>query len=265
MNKPNGVRIQKYLSDRGITSRRKAEVWLKAGFISVNGQKVTVLGTKVNPSRDEVTIDPAAYRRAPHQYFLFNKPKGIVTVNAERGEKEIRHIVRLPRGVTPVGRLDKDTTGLILLTDDGVAARRIMDPDFGHEKEYEVTFYDAITEDALRRLSQGMVLFGERTKPIKITRIDQTKVRMILQEGRNRQIRRMAYKVGFPVKDLKRVRLLCFEIGDMPEGRLMPLTKEEVQVLYEELKMDKRSRSFHKPKNPGKELPLSYPEKKKRY
>ena len=232
------VRIQKYLSEKGITSRRNAEAWLRAGLISVNGQVVTELGTKIDPDKDVVTVAPSALQKQYH-YFLFNKPKGIVTVNPHPGEKAIGDIVKLPEGVSPVGRLDKDSTGLILLTDDGVAARRIMDPQFDHEKEYEVTFCNAVTDEALQKISEGMMLFGERTRPIQVARLTRSKVRMILTEGKNRQIRRLGEKVGFQVKEITRVRILDLTLKGITSGQLKELSRQEAGLFLKLIELNR--------------------------
>ncbi len=234
------IRIQKYLSEKGITSRRNAESWIASGFISVNGTVVTEPGTRIDPDKDTVTIAPEALKEELH-YYLFNKPKGIVTVNPHPGEQAIGDIVELPNSVVPVGRLDKDSSGLILLTNDGVVARRIMDPAFEHEKEYEVLFHTKITDEALEQISQGMVILGERTRPVLVTRLGPARARMVLTEGKNRQIRRMCDKVGFPVKELKRVRLLSFHDTGLIPGKLKELKPDEVQELYRTLELTFRT------------------------
>jgi 23S rRNA pseudouridine2604 synthase len=232
------VRIQKYLSDKGIVSRRKAEVWIAAGYVYLNGEKVTVPGTRFDPSKDKITIDPKAKQSQNLVYFLFNKPRGIVTVNAQKGEKEIKDIVKLPEGVVTVGRLDKDSSGLIFLTNDGVVARRIMESQFEHEKEYEVRFNKEIPDSTLGSICKRESMFGEKLKPIKIYRLSKFSIRVILQEGKNRQIRRLCESSGYPVKKLKRVRVLDFELGGLSQGELHQLTEKEVKHLYKFLKID---------------------------
>jgi 23S rRNA pseudouridine2605 synthase len=233
------IRVQKYLSEKGIVSRRKAEQWITAGYIFINGEKVTTLGTRLDPEKDRLTIDPRATAATQYHYFLFNKPEGIVTVNPAPGEKAIKDIVDLPADVVPVGRLDKDSSGLILLTNDGVAARRIMAPLFAHEKEYEVIFYGPVTDAALNQIAKGMVLFGKKTRPVRIKKVGPDRVYMTLTEGKNRQIRRMGEKVGFPVKALTRVRLLNFTIDDIPQSSLHELHGKELEELYRILKLDR--------------------------
>ncbi|HEY1407005.1 MAG TPA: pseudouridine synthase [Spirochaetota bacterium] len=247
------IRIQKYLSEQGIASRRKTEEWIEMGMVYLNGEVVTELGTRFNPDTDKVTLDPAIRQTEEYFYYLYNKPAGIVTVNAQGEESEIRDIVKLPKGVVPVGRLDKDSSGLILLTNDGVVARRVMDPDFEHEKEYEVTFAKPFTAEAAKMISKGVYLFGKKTKPIKIDRLGPFKVRMILREGKNRQIRRLCEMAGIPVKKLKRIRILDFWLDDLPKGRVRLLSKVEVRKLQQMVGLDADRTSFHEPhKKKGK-------------
>ena len=234
MGEQGALRIQKYFSDKGIASRRKTEEWISKGYIYLNGEKVTEPGTRLDPTRDKVTLDPKA-KEEVRQYFLFNKPLGIVSVNAQAGEREIKDIVRLPPGVVPVGRLDKDSTGLIMLTNDGVVARRLMEPKFEHEKEYEVSFFKPITDEALEKLSSGLFLFGEKTKNVKIKRLGAYRIRMILKEGKNRQIRRLCEQVGYPARRLIRVRIAGFELNNMKLGQIKQLSKKEIGLLYKML------------------------------
>lgn len=233
------VRIQKYLSDKGIASRRKSEEWIADGLVSLNGEVVSEPGVKFDPRKDKLTLDPSIRQTENYEYYLYYKPTGIVTVNAQEGEEEIKDVIRLPSGVTPVGRLDKDTSGLIMLTNDGVVARRIMDPDFEHEKEYEVSFFTPFTEEASREVQKAIYIHGKKTKPAVINRLGKYRIRIILTEGKNRQVRRLCEQAGYKVKKLKRVRLLNIELGDLAKGRLRQMKKAEVKKLYEQLGIDK--------------------------
>lgn len=236
-----GIRIQKYLSDLGIASRRKSEQWIAAGLVSINGEIVTEPGRRFDPSVDKLTLDPSIMEKENYVYYLYHKPVGIITVNAQEGEQEIRDIIKLPEGVVPVGRLDKMTSGLIFLTNDGVAARRIMDPDFDHEKEYEVSFFSPITDEAAKKLEDGMYLRGEQTKPVKVSRLGQFKARLILKEGKNRQVRRLCEQNGYPVRKLKRVRVLNFLLGDLAPGKIKQLNREEIEKLFSAIGLDRKS------------------------
>ncbi|GBR73073.1 23S rRNA pseudouridine synthase F [Candidatus Termititenax aidoneus] len=232
------IRIQRYLSEQGLASRREAAAWITAGYVSLNGQKVTDTGAKMVLGVDTLKIDKPA-RYAPKYYFLFNKPLGIVTVNAQKGEREIKDLVKLPKGVVPVGRLDKDTGGLIFLTNDGVVARRIMDPVFYHEKEYEVTLYKPISDKALLNLEQGVYILGQKTRPAKTKRLGGYKFLLTITEGKNRQVRRMCEAVGCPVRLLLRKRILNFHLGELKPGQLKELSNNEKTVLFKTLDIDR--------------------------
>jgi 23S rRNA pseudouridine2605 synthase/23S rRNA pseudouridine2604 synthase len=248
-----GMRIQKYLSEQGIASRRKSEEWIEMGLVYLNGEPVTEPGIRFDPSKDKVTLDPAIRQTEKYYYYLYNKPAGIVTVNAQPGEVEIRDALKLPKGVVPVGRLDKESSGLLMLTNDGVVARRLMEPSFEHEKEYEVTFGEPFTEEASQKIQKGMYLFGKKTKPIRIKRINKYTVRMILQEGKNRQIRRMCEMTGYRVKKLKRVRILNFWLDNLPKGRTHELSKAEVLKLYSAIGLDGNRTVLHESRKPRHE------------
>ncbi len=244
----NTIRVQKYLSEKGIASRRKAAEWMELGLVLLNGEPVTDTGARFDPSKEKVTLDPAIRQTEDYKYYVFNKPVGIVTVNAQAGETEIRDIVKIPAGVVPVGRLDKDTSGLIMLTNDGVVARRIMDPAFDHEKEYEVSFYEPFTEEAANLIRQGMNILGKKTKPVKIQRTGRYMVSMILKEGKNRQIRRMCEQAGYHVKKLKRIRILNIFLDDLPKGRMRELKKVEVKKLLDLLKLSADRTASYEPR-----------------
>ncbi|MDR1998253.1 MAG: rRNA pseudouridine synthase [Candidatus Margulisbacteria bacterium] len=228
------IRIQKYLSEHGLASRREAAEWIARGYVLLNGVKVADTGAKMDGTRDRIVIDPRA-GAAPKYYFLFNKPLGIVTVNAQKGEKEIKDIVRLPPGVAPVGRLDKDTGGLIFLTNDGVAARRIMDPAFYHEKEYEISLYRPISDAALHRLERGVYILGQKTRPAQTRRLGGYRFTLTITEGKNRQVRRMCESAGCPVKTLIRRRILNFQLGNLKPGQLKELSRLERTELFSAL------------------------------
>jgi pseudouridine synthase len=187
---------------------------------------------------DTLKIDKKAHEK-PKYYFLFNKPLGIVTVNAQKGEREIKDIVKLPKGVVPVGRLDKDTGGLIFLTNDGVVARRIMDPAFYHEKEYEVTLYKPVSDKALLTLEHGVYILGQKTRPAKTKRLSGYKFLLIITEGKNRQVRRMCESIGCPVKLLLRKRILNFQLGQLKAGQLKELSNNEKIALFKILGLDR--------------------------
>ncbi len=229
-------RLQKILSARGICSRRKAEEFIEKGLIKVNG-KTAELGQKADPEKDKIEVDGEVIEaRKDLIYYVLNKPKGIVTINAEREAQEtILDILpkKLQGKIFPVGRLDKETSGLLLFTNDGVLAYRLTHPKFDHEKEYEVITVREITDGALSKLKKGMTISGSKTKPAKIKRLSQNKFTIALTEGKNRQIRRMCQKVGCPVKDLKRIRIMTLKDSKLKEGEVCELSKKEKGALLE--------------------------------
>jgi pseudouridine synthase len=230
------VRLQKFLSMAGVCSRREGERLMAAGRVQVNAETVTRLGAQVDPERDRVRVDgrPVALETT-HVYVLLNKPKGYVTTCHQPGEKVVTDLVDLPQRVYPVGRLDKDSTGLLLLTNDGRLHHRLSHPGFDHEKEYEVSVERPIPEGALRHMAKGMPLMGIRTREAQVVRCAARRFRITLKEGRNRQIRRMVRKVGHQVTDLKRIRLSNLTLGKLPEGSWRHLSASEKQRLLKEL------------------------------
>lgn len=244
-------RIQKILSARGIASRRKAEEYITAGLVKVNG-KVAKLGQKADPETDEITVDGKVIQeRQEMLYYVLYKPVGVETSNVTRShvpgsafdeeehatrneaetrnEKTVRDLLpeHLRGKIYPVGRLDKDSEGLLLFTNDGVLAYRLTHPKFEHEKEYEVETVEPIFEGALWKLRHGIKLEGELTKPTRIEKKDHNKFTVLLTEGRNRQIRRMVQKVGSEVKTLKRTRIMTLSDPELQPGELRPLTATE--------------------------------------
>ena len=237
------VRLQKYLSAAGFCSRRRGEDLIRQGRVSVNGQTVSQLGTRIDPAADRVAVDgtPIAWQPEPI-YIALNKPEGYVTSCDHPGEKTVVDLVALDQRVYPVGRLDKDSTGLLLLTNDGRLHHRLSHPSFDHEKEYEVSVARPIAADALNRLAAGLPLMGRRTRPAAVQKLSDRRFRIILKEGRNRQIRRMVGKVGHRVVTLKRTRVACIRLGGMEKGRWRYLSESEIKGL-EELTKEKGPRA----------------------
>lgn len=227
-------RLQKILSARGIASRRKAEELMRAGVVLVNG-KPAVLGQKADPEVDRIEVKGGGVEaHQPLHYYLLYKPVGILTSSQLRREKDTVASLLPPhlRGlVHPVGRLDKDSEGLLLLTNDGVLAYRLTHPTFDHEKEYEVITQEAMTDGQLRRLGNGMVILGERTKEAAVKRLGDRRFSIALTEGKNRQIRRMVEKVGGRVARLKRVRIVTLRDKGLLAGKLRPLAESEIRTL----------------------------------
>ncbi len=225
-------RLQKILSARGIASRRKAEEYITAGLVKVNG-KVAKLGDKADTAFDTVEVDGKVLQdRAEMLYYVMNKPEGVETTNLD-GEEAKTQTVRdlLPTAlqgkVFPVGRLDKDSSGLLLFTNDGVLAFRLTHPKFDHEKEYEVTTDRTIEPIALKKIAEGFEMDGSMTKPLVCRKVAPNQARVTLTEGKNRQVRRMFQQVGFTVKGLTRVRIMTLEDPALKMGTIRALTEEE--------------------------------------
>ena len=228
--------MQKFLSGAGICSRRKGEEYIKAGWVKVNGKIVTALGVKVDPDQDVVEVDSDAIKsKTAPIYIALNKPRGYVSSCYQQNEKIVLDLIDISERIYPVGRLDKDSTGLLLLTNDGHLHHRLPHPSFNHEKAYEVTVAKPLPEGALRKLADGLPMMGARTRPARVKRISARRLRIILQEGKNRQIRRMIRKVGNQVVALKRIRIANIELGSLSIGRWRYLTKREIDALLKAL------------------------------
>ncbi|MBR5901603.1 pseudouridine synthase [bacterium] len=228
------MRLQKYLSEHGICSRRRAEEHILAGRVRVNGETVTVLGTKVDPEKDLVEYDQEVVETPQKlRYVILNKPYGIVTSCLQKGEVTIKDLVDAKERLFPVGRLDKDSVGLVLLTNDGTLAYRLMHPKFLHEKEYVVDTEDPVTEGMLEKIAKGVKIEGVLTAPCKVTKIGPRRFRIVLKEGRNRQIRKMVSKVGTEVVKLERIRIENVRLGSLPQGAWRDLNFEEEYELFQ--------------------------------
>ena len=226
------VRLQKFLSTAGVCSRRRAEDLIRDGRVRVNGKVVVELGAKADPQADRVSVDGEAVQPAQRMiYIALNKPRGYVCSCRHPGKKIVLDLVDVPERVYPVGRLDKESTGLLLLTNDGRLHQKLSHPSFDHDKEYEVVVERPISDGALRRMAEGMPILNTRTRPASVQRIGERRFRIVLKEGRNRQIRRMVSRVGNEVVELKRLRVSHIRLGRLPEGRWRYLTEPEVQPL----------------------------------
>lgn len=228
------MRLQKYLSTAGVCSRRKGEEMIQEGRISVNAVVVSEPGIKVDPDLDMVEVDGKVIRhRQKLIYIAVNKPKEYVTSCSQKGEKIVLDLVDIPERIYPVGRLDKDSTGLLLLTNDGRLHHQLSHPSFDHEKEYEVTLVKPIPDGALNHMARGVPMMGTKTRIARVKRISARRFRIVLQEGKNKQIRRMVRKVGNQVADLKRIRIANVKLGRLPLGAWRHLTKTELKRLLQ--------------------------------
>lgn len=226
------MRLQKFLSSAGFCSRRKGEEYIKDGRVKVNGIIITVLGTQVDPQNDRIEVNQTLVKAEQKKiYIALNKPREYVTSCDHPGEKIVLELVDITHRIYPVGRLDKDSTGLLLLTNDGRLHHRLSHPSFDHEKEYEVTVASHISDSALIHLEKGLHVLGTITRPAKVKRLSSKRFRIILKEGRNRQIRRMVGKMGGRVMALKRIRISNIRLGTLSEGCWRYLTEKEIKGL----------------------------------
>lgn len=248
------MRLQKFLSMNGITSRRKAEALITEGRVEVNGVRVTELGTKVDPKKDKIKVDGAAITlRDAHAYYLLHKPAGYTcTLASFHDEKSIKELMPNIPHLFPVGRLDKNTEGLLILTTDGDFAQRIAHPKYGCSKTYEVTCKGYLPEKALEQMRSGIWLSDEdgTRKKVRIAKgliqeklNDQTKCVIILKEGHKRQIRRMFQFFGFRVEYLRRTAIGEVKLGSLEVGKTRPLTSQEKESLTRNAPSQQRSPS----------------------
>lgn len=226
------VRLQKYMSQAWICSRRKAEVYIEQGLVKVNW-KTANIWQSIDPSQDKVELlDEIVEDQKNLVYYKINKPRGIVTTCAEYGDKNVIDIVDIKERVFPIWRLDKDTTGLLILTNDGRLANFLMHPRYEHEKEYLVETFWPVDDQQLESMSKGLFIMWKLTKNAKIKRLASWKFFITITEGRNRQIRRMVEKVWSKVKKLKRVRIENIELWNLQEGEYKHLSKKEKDSLF---------------------------------
>lgn len=224
------MRLNKYISERGICSRRQADQWIEAGRVTINGLRAT-LGTQVTDA-DDVRIDgkPLGARRTA-VYLVLNKPVGVECTTNRSVAGNIIDFLNYPERVFPIGRLDKDSDGLILLTNDGDIVNSILRAENEHEKEYIVTVDRPITELFLASMSSGVRVLGRLTEPCRVHQVSKNVFRIVLTQGMNRQIRRMCSALGYTVRRLQRVRIMNIRLGDLALGRWRYLTPEELDGL----------------------------------
>ena len=224
------MRLNKYISETGVCSRREADKWIDAGRVTCNG-RVATLGTRVTEG-DKVCIDGEPIGAKKQQiYIALNKPVGVTCTTEAHIEDNVIDLIRYPERIFPIGRLDKDSEGLILLTNDGDIVNEILRSENNHEKEYLVTVDRAITDLALKMMAGGVKIMGELTKPAQVTRIDQRSFRIILTQGLNRQIRRMCSVLGYRAQRLQRVRIMNVHLGTLSAGQWRHLTTRDLAGL----------------------------------
>ena len=236
------MRINKYFTDRGYCSRRAADKLIEARRVKING-RVAVLGDQISPDTDIITVDDkkiaiAATDENQRVYLMYNKPFGVTCTTDPDTERNIVDAVNHKTRVFPIGRLDKASTGLIFLTNDGDIVNKILRAQYGHEKEYVVEVGAPFPDSFLKKMSRGVDIGGYITKPCSVTRgnaIDEKTFTIILTEGKNRQIRRMTASLGFKVKRLHRVRIMNVQIGDLADGAWRDIPPQELATLKKTL------------------------------
>ncbi len=226
------MRLQKFLSRAGVCSRRKGEEYIAGARVSVNGQIIKILGTKIDPEKDIVAVDGKEIKFSSVKeniYIALNKPEGYITSCFDKNGKIVLDLVDIKERIYPVGRLDKDSTGLLLLTDDGELHNRLSHPSYNHEKEYIVTTFKPVSSSALKKMAAGVVIEGEKTRKAWIKKISSCAFRIVLKQGRNRQIRKMVKKTGNKVKNLQRIRMGNLRLGNLEKGAWRYLTHSEIK------------------------------------
>ncbi len=258
---PALVRLNKYLADRGVASRRKCDELIASGKVLVDGQPVTVLGSKVDPAAQKVEIDGRVFApgRCRHRYYLFNKPKGVICTNERREARKraIDFITDPDRGrIYTVGRLDEDSTGLIVLTDDGEFTNLVAHPRHGVPKTYLVKVRGRVESEALEKVRKGVHLSEGRTSRIRVRVYKRTTsfstLSVTLYEGKNREVRRVFARVGFNVLELRRTRIGNLSDRRLKAGQWRPLLRAEVDDLVAVAKGEREVVPESRPRRTGR-------------
>lgn len=236
-NSTEGIRINKYLSDAGTCSRREADRFILEGKVMIDG-KVADLGSKVYPNNTVTFFGKPVEVEEKKVLIAFNKPKGVICTTDSNEPNNIVDFINFPVRIYPIGRLDKDSEGLILLTNDGKLVNGILRGRYDHEKEYIVTVNKEITNDFVKRMSEGVPILDTITKPCKVFVIDKHRFCIILTQGLNRQIRRMCEYLGYRVTKLIRIRIMNIKLGNLKTGTWRYVTGEELKELKRLIKYD---------------------------
>jgi 23S rRNA pseudouridine2604 synthase len=225
-----GIQINKYISNSGFCSRREAEKLIEQARVTINDEMV-LLTARVFPG-DVVAIDGEKIKNKQKPiYIALNKPVGVTSTTDETDKSNIIRFMNHPKRIFPVGRLDKDSEGLILLTNDGDIVNKILRAGNNNEKEYVVSVDKELTTEMIRQMGNGVKILGERTKSCYIRQEAPRRFRIILKQGLNRQIRRMCAEFGYKVKDLKRIRIMHIQLGNLAVGKWRYLTPAEIEQL----------------------------------
>jgi len=228
----DNIRVNKYLADKGLATRRSADELIKSGKVFINDKKAK-LGDVVG-QKDKVEIKNQEEQK--FFYYAYHKPVGVVTVGAQRDEKEIKDVAKFPEPVFPVGRLDKDSSGLIIMTNDGRITKKLLDSKWGHEKEYVVEVNKPVDHLFMVRLRDGVKLGrGEKTKKAKVRKIEGRTFEIIITEGKNRQIRRMCSAFNYEVRKLTRVRVLNITLEKLKPKQFRQIKGKELEDFLKEV------------------------------
>ncbi len=228
------MRLNKFISESGKASRRGADKLIEEGRVKINGRKAKI-GDQVKPG-DEVMVNGQRIRLARNNVYLaLNKPVGITCTTEKNVKGNIVDLVNHPLRVFNIGRLDKDSDGLILLTNDGDMVNEILRAENNHEKEYIVSVDKPITPEFVEKMSKGVRILGTKTLPCKVEQLSKYEFKIILTQGLNRQIRRMCEALGYEVYRLQRVRIMNIHLGNLPVGQWRDLTKKETTRLFQDL------------------------------
>ena len=231
----NSISLNKFVSQTGICSRREADKWIDAGRIKING-KIARKGNRVEEN-DKVTVDGKPLKNKPKSvYIALNKPPGITSTTDLKDRDNIIEFVNHSKRIFPIGRLDKASSGLILMTNDGDIVNRILRVENGHDKEYIVTVNRPISQDFVKRMSAGIPILDTVTKKCIVEKIGKSRFRIILTQGLNRQIRRMCDYLDYEVLTLKRIRIMNIQLDGIKVGTWRNLTSKELSVLKGNLK-----------------------------
>ncbi|MHA7967646.1 23S rRNA pseudouridine(2604) synthase RluF [Paenibacillus sp. CAU 1782] len=233
------MRINKFISETGFCSRREADKLVESRKVTINGI-VAELGSQAEPGDDVRVNGRRIGERKRTVYIALNKPVGITSTTELHIKGNIVDFVGHKERIFPIGRLDKDSEGLILLTNDGDVVNPILRSEGKHEKEYIVTVDRPVTDSFLRGMGNGVRILGSMTLPCKVTRIGERMFRIVLTEGKNRQIRRMCEAFGYHVRQLKRIRIMNIMLGDLPRGKWRDLTEDERLELFNMLDYNPR-------------------------
>ncbi|MBP2002775.1 23S rRNA pseudouridine2604 synthase [Paenibacillus shirakamiensis] len=228
------MRINKFISESGFCSRREADKLVDAGKVTINGV-VAVLGSQAEEGDHVVVNGQPLNSQEQHVYLALYKPAGITSTTETHIKGNIVDFVGHSKRIFPIGRLDKDSEGLILMTNDGDIVNRILRAEGRHEKEYIVTVDRTLTSSFVKAMSEGVKILGEMTLPCEVTRVGDRVFRIVLTEGKNRQIRRMCSALGYEVRKLQRIRIMNIHLGEQAKGTWRELTLDEKQKLGAEL------------------------------